>query len=439
MIRHTFFCAALLFSAALVFPQSNRDGALPGETEGELRSLSVEESVLFAREHNISLARSQITLDAAERTKSTSWNSISPSLSVTGGVSASDDALSDYTATLTGSISMSFSPNLFTTIKSARLSYEQGKITYDDAVRTVELNVRQSFYALLYEKENITLQERNLETAKKQWDTNRAKYEQGRMSELDVLSAEVKYKNLVPTVESAYVTYRNDIAAFKQLLGIPMNERIELTGSLDDVLPVGDIQLDVEQLSSPALEKLRLQLAAAKTNVTAKRFSAYAPTVTASYQHGLYPGSDEHIASSSQLDQSGTISLKATIPLDGLLPWSSSALAIDTAKDTLADLALQIQNEETSLRVSVQSALRTISQSRASITSKQASIDLARRTYEMTEQAYNRGTKDLLSLQDASDSLLSAEVSLKSEERTLINAVLSLENTLGVPFGSLGK
>ncbi|MCR5724326.1 MAG: TolC family protein [Treponema sp.] len=403
-----------------------------------VHTLSISDAVSYAQDHNISLARSKISLDAARRTKNTSWNSISPSGSVSGTVSAPDDSLSDYTASLTGTVSVSFSPNLFTTIKNASLSYEQGKITWQEACRTVELNIRKSYYALLYELENLELQKRNLETAKQQWQNNKAKYEQGRMSELDVLSAEVKYKNLLPTVQSAEVTYKNDLASFRQLLGLPADEAIVLTGSLDDILQVGDISLDVEHLSSPDLEKLQVQLKSARTTVTAKRFSAYAPSLSARWQHGLIPSSGEHISASSQLDQSGTVSVTASIPLDGILPWSSYAVAIDTAKDTVADLQLQIQNEQTSLRVEAESALRTISQSRSAILSKQASIELAARTLDMTEQAYNRGTKDLLSLQNASDSLLSAEVSLKSEQRTLINAVLSLEYTLGVPFGSLG-
>ena len=42
-------------------------------------------------------------------------------------------------------------------------------------------------------------------------------------------------------------------------------------------------------------------------------------------------------------------------------------------------------------------------------------------------------------MQDASDSLVEAKVSLKKEEYTLIAAVLELEYAVGVPFGTLGR
>ena len=332
-------------------------------------------------------------------------------------------------------MSLSFSPNLFATIEKARIDYEQGKLTYEQTCRTVELNVRKAFYGLLYEQENINLQRRNLQTAKEQYEQNLAKYNQGRMSELDVLSAEVKYKGLQPTVESAYVTFLNDLDAFMQLIGMEKRYFIEFSGTLDDVSVDKKISLENLEINSPSIVSLEKQLESAKTALLALRFSAYAPSVSASWQHGYSTTPSK----SSDWSDNGTISLTATIPLDGILPWSTRADNINSAKDKIADLELQISEEKKSLKVNTDGAVRKIRQSLSSIKSKQANVELAQRTYDMTLQAYNRGTKDLLSLQNASDSLLSAEVTLKSEQRSLINAVLELENTIGVPFGTLSK
>lgn len=402
-------------------------------------ALSLADAVDMALEHNITLARNRISLGATERAQSHAWNSISPSASISGGLSVPDgiggsDSPSDYTAELTGAISLSFSPNLFTSIKSARISYEQGVVSYEQACRTVERNVREAFYALLYEKENITLQERNLQTAKEQYEQNLAKYNQGRMSELDVLSAEVRYKSLQPTVESAHITFANDVESFAQVIGMDGTPQIELQGSLDDVQVSGRVTLDGVEINAPAVVSLEQQLEKAQTALLAARFSAYAPSITARWSHGLSsrPANGERTTADS-----GSLSLTATIPLDGLLPWSQRADGVAGAKDTIADLELQLADARQSLAVSVQSSLRKIGQSQSSLASRQANVELAQRTYDMTLQAYNRGTKDLLSLQNASDSLLSAQVSLMSDQRALITAVLELEYTIGVPFGTL--
>ena len=419
------------------------------KTESEKTTLSVDEAVELAKKNNVSVARSQITLDAAARAKAHSWNSISPTASVGASSSIPIDALSDdaylkqnpYTTRLdiSATVSLSLSANLYTSMQSAKIAYESGKLSFDDAVKSVEMSVREAFYTLIYEKENITFQEKNLEIAKTQCNNNLAKYNQGRLSEIDVLSAEVNYKSKIPTVGSAHTSFLNDLASFKQMLGLPIDEKIDLEGSLDDLITLNKIAVDMKDVKSSTITQLEYKLASAKNSVLDKRFSAFAPTVSASLRwqdQYWYLGYD---GTAPNATKSTTLSLTATIPLDGVLPWSTRNDAIDTAKDTVKDLELQIDNEMKNLKRTVDSSLRSIRQSQESIQYKQANVTLAQKTYNMTQEAYNRGTKDLLTLQNANTSLLNAQVTLKSEVLTLIKAILNLENTIGVPFGTLGK
>ena len=441
-MKRTILLYVIFFTVlGAVFSQENRNGA----NKEAATSLTVEDAVELAKKNNVSIARSQITLDAAARAKAHSWNSISPTASVSGTSSIPIDALSDtdsaYTANLgiSATLSVSLTTNLYTSMQSAKIAYESGKLTFDDAVKSVELSVREAFYGLLYEKENITLQEKNLEIAKTQYNNNLAKYNQGRLSEIDVLSAEVNYKSKIPTVGSARTTFLNDLASFKQMLGLPIDEKIDLEGSLDDLITLNKIDVDMKDVKSSTITQLEYKLASAKNSVLDKRFSAFAPTVSASLRwqdQYWYLGYD---GTAPDATKSTTLSLTATIPLDGVLPWSARNDAIDTAKDTVKDLELQIDNEKKNLKRTVDSSLRSIRQSQESIQYKQANVTLAQKTYDMTQEAYNRGTKDLLTLQDANTSLLNAQVSLKSETLTLIKAILTLENTIGLPFGTLGK
>lgn len=408
-------------------------------------SLSVDDAVDLAKKNNVSIARNQITLSAAERAKAHSWNSISPTASVGATSSIPVDALSDnesnYTANfgISATVSLSLTANLFTSMNAAKINYESGKLTFDDAVKSVELSVREAFYGLLYEKENITLQEKNLELAKKQYDNNLAKYNQGRLSEIDVLSAEVNYKSKIPTVESARTTFQNDLASFKQTLGLRIDEEVELEGSLDDLINLNEITVDMKDVHSSSIKLLEYKIASAKNSVTDKRFSAFAPSLNANFSwrdQYWYVGYE---GTSPDATKSASVTLSASIPLDGVLPWSAKNDAIDSAKDTLTDLELQLDNEKKNVVRTVQSSLRSIKQSQESIKYKQANVSLAQKTYDMTTEAYNRGTKDLLTLQNANTSLLNAQVTLKNEVLTLIKEILNLESTIGAPFGTLGK
>lgn len=147
------FAFAAFVSVNFSFAQAaSKKGAEKPEIAGKSYSLSVEDAVALAKKNNVSIERGQITLDAALRGKNHSWNSVSPSLSVGATSSVPLDSLtggdqnSNYSASfgISATASVSLSANLYTQIQSAKLAYDQQKITFDDAVRQIELSVRQS-------------------------------------------------------------------------------------------------------------------------------------------------------------------------------------------------------------------------------------------------------------------------------------------------------
>lgn len=410
--------------------------SLHSSAEWEIKTtyeLNINDAVELAVSNNLSIKEKKISLDGYERKYRYSWNSINPSISASASYSkpVAPSEAGDDTKTLAGTISLSISPSLYTTMKTAKLNYENGKLTYDTAVRTIELSVRKAFYKLLYEQDNIKLQKQNLESAKKQYDQNLQKYNQGGISRLDVLSAQVSYENQKPKVLAAETAYENDLAAFRQSLGLEQKSEIKLKGSLDELLKIGEISIEDVIVNSPEIAALEKQLEIAKTSVLANRFSAYGPTIAGTYrvQNTKTGNADD--------TKTGSVSVSVTIPLDGWLPWSSDAQTIANAKDNVKTLELQLEDEKTTVAVNTESYLRSIEEAKATIKSLEASVDLAQQTYDMTLTAYSRGTKDLLSLQTALDNLLEAQVNLKSEAYTLISNILDLENALGIPFGTL--
>lgn len=409
--------------------------------------LSVDDAVSLAKENNVSIQRSQITLDAALRSKNHSWNSVSPTLSLGASSSVPLDSLtggdqkSDYAASfgISATASVSLSANLYTQIQSAKLAYEQQKITFDDAVREIELSVRQSYYGLIYESENIKLQEENLKIAKTQYENNLQKYNAGRLSEVDALSAEVNYKSKIPTVENARITYQNDMDSFKQVLGLMIGDKVELSGSLSDCLYLDEIKVEQKDVKSSKISLLESKIESAKNSVLDKRFSAFSPSLNASFSWrdaSWYAG---YNGTAPDASKSASLSLSASIPLDGVLPWSSKNDAVDSAKDSLKDYELQLDDAYKDIKRTVDASLRSIKQSQEAIKYRQANVALAQKTYDMTSEAYSRGTKDLITLQNANNTLLDAQVSLNSEILTLTRAILNLENTIGAEFGSLTK
>lgn len=399
-----------------------------------VRTINIEDAVSLALENNISLQRNKISLDALEKANKYSWNSVSPSLNVSGSYNNALETQKQSMA-ISASVGIKLSPSVYTSIQTAKLNYEQGLISYEDAARTVDMNVRNSYYQILYAKENILLYQRNLDTAKKRYELNLDKYNKGQLSELDLLSAQYSYESIIPSLESLQISFENSVSTFKQILGIAQNEQIEFIGNLDDYLGEFDFQLAENLDESPSVKLLNSKLESAKNQLLATRFSAYGPSINLSYNYGLSDVVTQGVGTGWNTSQQ--IGLSVSIPLDGYLPWSSGALSVSSQKGTIEDLKLQLEDKKTSLSIEIQNSAKKIMQAQSQLEIMQKNVDLAQKKYDMTQTAYNHGSKDFLTLQSAEDSLLDAKIKLMSQKITLINEVLSLENTLGVPFGFL--
>lgn len=396
--------------------------------------LTIEDAVQLAKENNISVKTAENTLDNLGILNKYSWNSVSPTATLSGNLA--DDIENDSSSfSFSGSVNLNLKTNLYSEIKGAKLNYEKGLLTYNEAVRKIELSVRKNFYNLIYQKENLVLQKRSLETSKTQYLNNQEKFKNGKISELDAFTSRVNYESKKPVVESAEINFQNDLATFKQLLGIPQQTEIELDGSLDEILNLKEISFDLlPKVNEPApdVKSAEYNVEIAKNSLLDSRFSAYAPTVTGSYSYGKSKNSNQ-----DEWTTTNRLSVGISVPLDGVLPWSTRAVNIKTNRNALDTAEKNLENAKTTVAVQTESYIRKINQAVKQLDSLKSTEELANQTYQMTLTAYNYGKTDFLSLQNANDSVLSAGVNLKSQAYTLISTILDLESVLGLDFGTL--
>lgn len=393
--------------------------------------LTVEDAVKSALENNLDIKTSYNSLELLKKKKDYSWGNVSPSVTLSAS-SQSDLENNSSSFSVSGGVRLSIMPNLYHLIQSAVLSYEKGLITYDQKCKSIELNVRKAFYGLLYSAENIRLQKRNLETSLSQYEQNQNKFINGQISELDVLTSKVNYEQQKPSLESAIVSYESDLANFKQIIGINQNKNIELSGSLDEVK--FDVDFNFSDESSPDIKNAEKSLEIAKNSLTSNRFSSYIPSVSASYNLGK-----SYNDISNKWNTNNNVSVSVSLPLDGYLPWTQSGLNIKTTKNQVEEAKINLEKTVMSVSIEKQNCLRSINQGINQLDSLKSNVELAEKTYNMTKTAYDYGKTDLLSLQTASDKVLKASLSLKSQYYSLICKIYDLEYLMGLSLGSLVK
>ena len=164
-----------------------------------------------------------------------------PSITTTGGyewvsspVNSSWNAISKgWIAQVQGSVPIWDSGQIAGQVIQQRALLSEAKITYDDDVRQVELEIQQAYSNLLQNRELIQSQEKNVEQAEEALRLAKARLDAGAGTQLDVLNAQVQLLTAQSTRLQALFGYNSSLAEFDRVTGAQST----YTESFADVAP----------------------------------------------------------------------------------------------------------------------------------------------------------------------------------------------------------
>lgn len=150
-----------------------------------------------------------------------------PTITTTGGgewvsspVNSSwHDISKGWIAQVQGSVPIWDSGQIYGQVIQQRALLSEAKITYDDDVRQVELEVQTAYSNLLQNRELIKSQEKNVEQAEEAVRLAKARLDAGAGVQLDVLNAQVQLLTAQSTRLQALFGYNSSLAEFDRATG----------------------------------------------------------------------------------------------------------------------------------------------------------------------------------------------------------------------------
>jgi outer membrane protein len=150
-----------------------------------------------------------------------------PNITTTGGGewvsspinSSWHDITKGWTALVQGSVPIWDSGAIAGQVVQQRALLSEAKITYDDDVRQVELEIQQAYSNLLQNEELVKSQEKNVELADEALRLAKARLDAGAGVQLDVLNATVQLLTAQSTRLQALFGYNSSLAEFDRATG----------------------------------------------------------------------------------------------------------------------------------------------------------------------------------------------------------------------------
>src|SRR5438045_5579961 len=129
------------------------------------------------------------------------------------------DSSKGWIAQVQGSVPIWDGGEIWGRVKQQRALLSETKITYDDDVRQVELEVQTAYSNLQQNRELIQSQEKNVELAEEALRLAKARLDAGAGTQLDVLNAQVQLLTAQSTRLQALFGYNASLAEFDRATG----------------------------------------------------------------------------------------------------------------------------------------------------------------------------------------------------------------------------
>ena len=211
--------------------QPRRGENPPLEVLGEMpyipRPINLADAIEMGKERRpfLKQARANV-LNQLQQVRATAGQYL-PSITTSGGgqwvssptSSSWHDISKGWIATVQGSVPIWDSGAIAGQVIQQRALLSEQKITYDDDVRQVELEIQQAYSNLQQNQELVKSQEKNVELADEALRLAKARLDAGAGVQLDVLNAQVQLLNAQSTRLQALFGYNSSLAEFDRATG----------------------------------------------------------------------------------------------------------------------------------------------------------------------------------------------------------------------------
>jgi outer membrane protein TolC len=203
-----------------------RGDSAPLEAVGELvyipRVIEIAQAIAVAKQNRPFLKQQKAIVLSNNSQVGVARSTYFPQINATAGEEFRSSPLTDniraarsgYIFGATGSWAIWDWGATFGRVKQAKAILEESKVTFDDDVRQVELEVQQAYSNLLQGKELIQSQEKNVEQATEALRLAQARLDAGAGTQLEVLDARLQLTTAQSTRLQALYTWNAAVAEF---------------------------------------------------------------------------------------------------------------------------------------------------------------------------------------------------------------------------------
>lgn len=326
-----------------------------------------------------------------------------------------------------------FAPTLYKSMKLTKsdvaLAVEQARASKQDLVN----QVTKAFYQMLLAQDSYTVLEKSYAQSEANFNIVKAKFEQGRVSEYDKISAEVQMRNLQPSVISARNAVELSRLQLVVLMNIEPETKFELDGNLADYeesVFAGILTADSNSLkNNTSLLQMDMNTRMLQQTLSLNKQN-FAPIVALQFNYMYTCMTDNFKFKEYEWNPYSNISLSVSVPLFKYSNFSAM-------KKTNIQIAQLMKNRDYTARqlaMQQQSYLNSMAASAEQVSSNKEAIAQAQKGRDIAEKLYEVGRGTVLELNSAEVALTQARLTYTQSIYDYLTAKADLDKLQGKDY-----
>jgi outer membrane protein TolC len=322
-------------------------------------------------------------------------------------------------------------PTLWKTLELSSLDVE---LAVENA-RSSKINmvnaVRKAYYGVLMAKDAVRVYQESYDNAVLNFNNIRSKYQQGVVSEFDLIRADVNAKNIKPNLIQAQNAYNLTTLSLKALMGIDMDQEITASGTLYDYEQslYGELlHIDTTLTNNSDLKKFDIQNDQLKKTLEIYK-AQYLPTIAITGNYIYMSMNNDFKFGDYRWNPYSTIGISVSIPIfDGFKKTND----IRQTKASLIQMNWQREDIVRNLKLAINSNVSNMANYVEQVLSTKDVIAEARKGYEISQKLYDTGMGTLLDVNTAQLGFMQARLAFAQAIYNFLASKADLDKTLGM-------
>ena len=314
-------------------------------------------------------------------------------------------------------------------VEAQRIQSDLATVQTEQSLKNIQEQIAQLYVQILYTTEAKKVNQKLAETAQQQLERGQERLKVGDLAKADVAQLEAQMASAQYDVVNTQTQIDGFKRQLKELLQLSIEEPFDVAADeMDDahaLSPVPDKEDVYNQalFSRPEIRAAELKASSADVQLNIAR-RGYLPTinVNAGIGDSHYSASNDEWGEQMKRNLNGSVGLSVSVPI---FDNRRNKTAVNRAKIARTSAALDVQDKRTALGSTIENLWLNATSAQQRFISADAAVKSQETNYELINEQFKAGLKNIVDLLQARDNLLQAQHNkLQSKYTTILNTQL---------------